>query len=336
MKTFRLVMAACAMCLGLSSLFAAEPAETARPFRPPAVPLVACDPYFSIWSPADRLTDAPTCHWTGRIQWLTSMIRVDDKAYRLMAPEPKEVPAMTQVGSPLVLPTRTIYSFKSAEVEVQVTFMNTALPDNPAELSRPVTYLTWTVTSRDGKEHDVVLYYDNSAELVVNALDQEVVWERLKRGSLNVLKMGSKDQPILAKKGDNLRIDWGYLYVAAPDDKSVRGAIVSDKLARGNFAEGKPLPDADDARMPRAARDEWPVAAFTLDLGKVGEQTVSRHIILAYDDIYSIEYLGTRLRAYWRRPGSDGLGLVQDAEMSYSSLEKRCARFDAELMRDLI
>ncbi|MEK7686487.1 MAG: DUF4965 domain-containing protein [Verrucomicrobiota bacterium] len=311
------------------------PAVHSAAFRPPAVPLVACDPYFSIWSFADRLTDDRPRHWTGAVHGLASLVRIDGKTYRLMGTEPRETPAATQVGLE-VWPTRTVYDFQTDEVRLTLTFLTGLLPHDLEILARPVTYLTWEVRSIDGKEHAVAVYYDNTAELVVNQSTQSVIWSRDKIGSLSVLRMGSEEQPVLVKKGDNLRIDWGYLYAAAPEGPATRHAIGSQQKCRAGFAAAGLLPNTDDPRMPRAANDDPPVMAFSFDLGRVGSRTVSRYLILAYDDLFAIEYFRQHLRPYWRRHGADAAVLLQAAAQDYDSLRRRCQAFDEELMADLM
>src|SRR5204863_10075885 len=91
----RLTPAATLLCIALnfSSALLATAADSNIPaLRPPAVPLVACDPYFSIWSPADKLTDADTVHWTGKPHRLTSLVRIDNKAFRIVGKEPADIP----------------------------------------------------------------------------------------------------------------------------------------------------------------------------------------------------------------------------------------------------
>ena len=96
-------------------------------FRPPAVPLVACDPYFSIWSETDQLTDDSPRHWTGATHGLCGMARIDGVTRRVMGKGPESAPAMTQLDLQ-VLPTRTLYTFEEAGVRLALTFTTAALP----------------------------------------------------------------------------------------------------------------------------------------------------------------------------------------------------------------
>jgi hypothetical protein len=307
--------------------------EEANSLVPPATPLVAGDPYFSIWSPADKLTDDDTIHWTGKPNRLAGLVRVDGKPFRVMGAEPRRIPALNQTKL-TVLPTRTIYEFEGQGVQLKLTFMTADLPQDLDVLSRPVTYLTWEARAMDGNEHAVSCYFDNAAELVVNVPSQAALWSLEQVGDLDVVKMGSKDQPILAKKGDDLRIDWGYLYTAAPRSESTHHTVASLYKARMSYANSGSLPELDQ-RMPRAVSDETPVAAFTFDLGQVGAQPVSRWLMLAYDDLYSIQYMGRNLRPYWRRNGAEAADLLKAAGGDYRGLRERCAVFDDELMEDL-
>jgi len=317
-------------------LFFAAPALAGQnpDFRPPAVPLVAVDPYFSIWSFASHLTYDSTRHWSGAPMTMESIVRVDGKSYRIMGIRPWVAAPARQLDLQ-VLPTRTLYDFEAGDVHIRLTFLTPDLPRQLDILSRPVTYLTWQVHSLDGKQHQVEIYYDNTAELVVNTPEEAVTWESASVPGLRVLRMGTSAQPILGRAGDRVRIDWGYLYAAAPQEESLQATVLPERKATQEFVSKGQLDSPMDPRKPRAANDESPAMAFAFNLGAVGAEPVSRRLILAYDEIYPVEYLHQRLRPYWQRGGVTISDLLESAEHGYASLEAESREFDQQLMADL-
>ncbi|HMF74468.1 MAG TPA: DUF4965 domain-containing protein [Bryobacteraceae bacterium] len=303
-------------------------------FRPPAVPLVTHDPYFSIWSMADHLTDAPTKHWTGAVHSLSSLVRLDGVTYRIMGAEPRATPALPQTRVE-VLPTHTIYEFTGGGLRLTLTFLTPALPDNLDILSRPATYLTWRAQTMDGKAHQVSIYFDAGSEISVNTRDEPVTWSRYQLGGVQVLRMGSQQQPILQKSGDDLRIDWGYLYVFAPSEAGTSEVATTRPQAMQSFVASGHLPDGDELRGVEPYAQPNPALAYAFDLGAVGAAPVERRLVLAYDDEFSVEYFQRQLRPYWRRNGDGAAALIVWALRDYASLEERSTRFDQALMADL-
>ncbi len=289
---------------------------------------------------ADKLTDAPTRHWTGAEQAMNGIVRIDGNNYRFLgAPGRRRqpIPALKEV-SHIITPTRTIVVMTSPEIELRVEFMTPAFPDDMKVMARPVTYLTWTAKSRDGHPHHVTLYFDAAGTLATNDPGETALWSRGAVQGLNLLRIGTQAQPVLQRWGDNVRIDWGWFYIAVPQDEKAQLAAGNESYRQGFLKTGT-LPEPDDLEEPRAPQSRHPAAPalnVALALGSVSTTPVSRHLLLAYDDLYSVEYMQRKLLPYWRTEFPTFAAMMEAAEQQYPALEKQAENYDAALQADLV
>ena len=248
---------------------------------------------------------------------------------------------------------QSTYTFATAGIELTVTFMAPLLMDNLRALSRPVQYISYRVQATDGKAHDVQLYTDVSAELAVNSPDQLVTWRRGRASGtgpkLDYMRVGTVEQKVLGRKGDDVRIDWGHLYVASAVEAGTSRRIGSLLSARNQFEREGRVTDLHE-RMPRIVSDSQaprPVLATSMALGKVDSKAIERHMLIGYDDVKSVEYFGQPLSAWWRQNAkrSDASGTespttieqaLQDAESEYGTLKIACDAFDKKLYADAL
>ena len=308
-------------------------AQTLAPSpRPPAVPLITHNPYFSIWSNTDLLTDSPTRHWTGHPQPIEGLIRIDSKAYRVIGSDPDNVPALPQTAMQLT-PTHTRYQFAGAGIQLDLTFFTPAFLDDLDTLSRPVTYLTWTVHSTDSAQHTVQLLLDASPEIATSFEHQQVTYSRAQTGSTHVLSVGTSSQNVLNRSGDNLRIDWGYLHLAVPDSEVSQSAIAAD--ADQAFQKAGVLPRADAMEGPTTTDGDAPHLAVAFPLGEVGTTPATRHLLISYTENYAIQYMHQNLRPWWQRDNKPVATMLDEAEAQYAQLEQKGTAFDTKLITDL-
>ncbi len=316
--------------LGLAAFAIAVTAESPTVGgRFPAVPLIAHDPYFSVWDESETLYGDWPRHWTGAIHALQSMIRVDGRTYRLMGAAPGSMPTLKQTDRQ-VSATATRYTFKGNGVEVKLEFMSPSYPGDLVRLTRPVTYIKYAVRTTDGIKRPVKLYLDATAELAVNHPDQRVVGSPVAIDGMVATRIGTQDQKVLGKKGDDLRIDWGYLYLAAKKTSKATAQVVPADLARAQFDRGRQIHPYHDSDFPRQVQDGWPSLSLVADLGAVGASAKKWTAYIAYDDLKSIDYMGEDQEAVWRKHESIGEAL-RNSMANEKSYAEKAAEFDSRV-----
>ncbi|MES2390331.1 MAG: DUF4965 domain-containing protein [Acidobacteriota bacterium] len=308
--------------------------------RAPAVPLIVNDPYLSLWSMSDKLTDSQTKHWTEVPQSLVGLARVDGKSYRWMGAAARRRDSMKvepmEQKSVQITPLHTRYVFTAGGIDLDVTYFTPLFPKDLDVMSRPLTYVSWSAVSVDGKTHDVSLLLDVSPQIAVNDPSESVTWSRTHHAGITSLNVGSRDQAYLNRSGDRIRINWGYFHLALPDSEGAFTELANDAIEQ--FTVAGALRDDDDLAMPRPAQSSMGQAAHLaamIPLGRVGAKPVSKFAMLAHTQTWAIEYLGRRLREYWQRDGMTEGQLLVAAAKEYPSLDARGVKFDDELTADM-
>ena len=290
--------------LMLAMMAEALPTDIFEPYRQtalrlPSVPLIVNDPYFSIWSPYDRLTDGTTRHWTDQEKPLEGFLRVDGITYQWMGSN-KGQATIAQQKSVSVLATNSYYTFICGPMELDVVFTAPMLIDDYDLLSAPVNYISYQVRSTDGKQHDVTLTVTASPLLAVAESNQLTRSEAGCQQGVSYVRTGTVEQPILAKKGDGISIDWGYLYLPA-----VNGEV---------GIQGETL-------------------CYSHNLGHTSH--AASFMMVGYDEVQDIEYMFKRYKAYWTHDGTVSIfQLFRRMQFQYASLMQRCRDLDRRIYDD--
>lgn len=110
----------------------------------------------------------------------------------------------------------TIYIFEGAGIRLTARFTTPLLLDDLKLVSRPISYLTVSAVSLDGRHHHIEAALAVSEEICLDTKGQfDVTAEVSDINGYPTVSIGSVNQPVLDRSGDDIRIDWGYFYLSA-------------------------------------------------------------------------------------------------------------------------
>ena len=230
-----------------------------------------------------------------------------------------------------VLATNTYYTFICGPVELDVVFTAPMLIDDYDLLSSPINYISYQVRATDQKAHDVQFFFGTTPEMALNKVSQPTRTTIVREGGTAYAKTGTIEQPILAKKGDGICIDWGYLYLPAINGEVSIGA--TDK-AHIDFAQhGRIMPERSRGYIDCTKASQMPTLSYVHNFGQVSQ--AASYMMLGYDEVEDIEYMYRRYKGYWAHQGTVSIfQMFRRMSSQYQNIMQRCREFDRMIYDD--
>ena len=267
--------------------------------RLPALPLITHDPFFSIWDPNFTPTGGDTRHWSSAVKRILGTIEIDGRKMRFMGSSCS--PAMPCVSVD-VTPLSTIYRYEAKGIRLTLTFTSPLLPDDLDILSTPISYVRFGVEFIDGKDHTVAIDF-NCNETFVQSGEKtpKMRFDNFEDEVLKYAYLGQMKQNPLSGAGDQLTIDWGYLFFAS-----------------------------DEGKVDINPESVYDIVRFYT----YHEEPFNATLMIGYDDVASINYYGALLPAYYARKGKTITQAFREFYARKDEILSRCDAFDAKLLKE--
>ena len=227
--------------------------------RLPTYPIATIDPHFSIWSKQDNLADGDTYLWCGIKKRIEGKITVDGETFRFLGKGKEKALAQTDNK---ISPYVSSYIFENEKIQLTFTTWSPFILDDFHLLSTPCAYLDTKVKSLDGEAHDVSVCFTAYEELVQGKKKAAMTkYSDVIEGE-RFVRMGLTKQTPLNDSGDEYAADWGYVCLWGEENGICKEGIKSTGTAK------------------KCKRAEFST-------------------VIAYDDVYSIDYFGDKLKGLW-------------------------------------
>lgn len=258
-----------------------------------SVSLLLSDPFFSIWSPADRLTDCDTQSWTGKEIPIRGYLTVGDRTYCFMGKDPK-FPVLPQ-SELKITPTQTIYQFENEVAALEVCFSTNLDLTKLQKISEPVTIISTKASIKTADKMRVSWQFsdkicqDSDAKETIN-------WSVVQTKAEKIAWMGKEQQTPLNSSGDLVDIDWGYFYLASAN--------------------------AADATYYK-----------NLEMLEFTYTAAEHSFLAAYDDMHAINYFGQAENALWKEQYPTMIALLQHYLTEIQQNLASCRRIDEQIQQ---
>jgi hypothetical protein len=142
--------------------------------------------------------------------------------------------------------------------------------------------------------------------------------------------VGTEQQQYLAKKGDDVRIDWGFLYLGYQGKKNV----ISSCSTNGWKAIIQIIENKEPTLVNLPVHGKDFMLNMVIPFSIPSSQTEEETLLVGYDDIYAVQYFNQNLQGWWKKDGGSMDQVLLKSARNYSSIFERCVNFDQHMYRD--